>query len=225
MVASMRPVLFLLATALPALAVAQDLENGKDVNGTCAACHGAEGQGGKMGEYPRLAGQRAEYLAQQLRRFKGRKRINIPMFPYTEPRELPEKDIADISAFLSRIELPTKAPEFKESASALEKLRAMEHVLIVPRVEGDVAHGQALYAKRCARCHGERARGRRMFPSLVGQYPAYLERQLANVLKGTRLHVSDDGKDDVLARLSPKDFTDVLAWLTAIQTGEVTAAP
>lgn len=36
-------------------AVAVDLEKGKEINGTCAACHGDQGAGGKKGEYPRLA--------------------------------------------------------------------------------------------------------------------------------------------------------------------------
>ena len=43
-------------------AVAVDLEKGKEINGTCAACHGDQGAGGKKGEYPRIAGQRLAYI-------------------------------------------------------------------------------------------------------------------------------------------------------------------
>ena len=41
-------------------ALAVDLEKGKEINGTCAACHGDQGAGGKKGEYPRIAGQRVK---------------------------------------------------------------------------------------------------------------------------------------------------------------------
>src|SRR6185369_8300737 len=93
-------------------ASAVDLDKGKEINGTCAACHGEFGQGGKKGEYPRLAGQRAKYIELQLRSFRSRTRVNIPMFPYTQERELPDDDIRDIAAYLAGIELPTQMPDF-----------------------------------------------------------------------------------------------------------------
>jgi len=93
---------------LGAPSLAQDLQNGRDVYGPCAACHGASGEGGKGGEYPRLAGQPASYLIDQLKLFQGRKRKNLPMFPYTEPRELSQADMKDVAAYLTVIELPRK---------------------------------------------------------------------------------------------------------------------
>jgi cytochrome c553 len=63
-------------------APAIDLELGEEINETCAGCHGEYGQGSIDGEYPRLAGLTAGYIARQLRNFKQRKRINIPMLPY-----------------------------------------------------------------------------------------------------------------------------------------------
>lgn len=49
---------------------------GKDVP-ACAGCHGVDGQG--RGDAPRLAGQRADYLALQLRAFALSARIADPM--------------------------------------------------------------------------------------------------------------------------------------------------
>ncbi|MGB8545694.1 MAG: cytochrome c, partial [Azonexus sp.] len=91
-------------------AVAVDLEKGKEINGTCAACHGDQGAGGKKGEYPRIAGQRIKYIESQLKNFRSRTRVNIPMFPYTQERELSDQDIQDISAYLAGIELSNKMP-------------------------------------------------------------------------------------------------------------------
>ena len=42
-------------------------ERGKEIYGPCAACHGEFGQGGKKGEYPRIAGQQAKYMESQLK--------------------------------------------------------------------------------------------------------------------------------------------------------------
>ena len=89
----------LLATALllaaAAGAPAQNLERGKEINGVCAGCHGEFGQGGKRGEYPRLAGQRKAHLVDQLLAFRKRTRINLPMFPYTQEREMSNADIEE----------------------------------------------------------------------------------------------------------------------------------
>src|SRR5512144_2141842 len=74
--------------ALPASPL--DVDRAKDIFGPCAGCHGELGAGGKNGEYPRIAGQKPKYLEQQLKSFQQRARVNIPMIPYTEERELSE---------------------------------------------------------------------------------------------------------------------------------------
>jgi hypothetical protein len=44
------------------------------------------------GVYPRLAGLNADYLAEQLEKFKSRERGNIPMIPFANEREFPARD-------------------------------------------------------------------------------------------------------------------------------------
>jgi cytochrome c553 len=206
-----------------ASALAQDAQSGKDVYGPCAACHGKYGEGGKGGEYPRVAGQPAGFVVDQLVLFQTRKRHNLPMFPYTEPRELSAGDMKDVAAFLAGIKLPTRAPSFKDTDDALFRLEAMEKVLVVSRVEGDVQAGATTYKRRCASCHGRQGQGKKSFPALVGQYPDYLQRQLDEYLKGSRPHENEEAGKGVLTKLTPKDLTDVLAWLTSIQDQEVEA--
>jgi cytochrome c553 len=213
-------VLSLLAPLLFALpAAAQDMEKGKDINGTCAACHGQYGAGGKKGEYPRIAGQRAAYLEDQLRSFRSRKRVNIPMFPYTQERELSDEDIKDVSAYLAAIELPTKWPVFKDNDDALTRLTAMEKVMIVPRAEGNVDNGGAIYQKQCASCHGKTGKGRGKFPMLIGQYTNYLMKQMDSYVKGERPHDEDDSRG-ILATLKDSDMQDILAYLTTLQDSQ-----
>jgi cytochrome c553 len=114
----------------------QNLEHGKEINATCAGCHGEFGQGGKRGEYPRIAGQRQAHIIDQLRAFRGRTRLNLPMFPYTQERELSDADIQDVSAYLASVALPTEWPMFKDSDDALTRLTAVDKVMIIPRAPG-----------------------------------------------------------------------------------------
>ena len=197
-------------------AVAVDLEKGKEINGTCAACHGDQGAGGKKGEYPRLAGQRAAYLERQLKSFRARTRINIPMFPYTQERELSDEDIKDVSAYLAGIELSNRMPTYTGKEDALTRLLMAEKVMIIPRAEGDLANGEAIYQKKCAACHGKSCKGRGMFPVLVGQYTNYLKRQADLYIKGDRPH-DEEGVVGVLNTLKEQDIQDILAYLTSIQ--------
>ena len=197
-------------------AVAVDLEKGKEINGTCAACHGDQGAGGKKGEYPRIAGQRVAYIENQLKNFRSRTRVNIPMYPYTQERELSDEDIKDISAYLAGIELSTKMPTFKGTEDALTRLQMVDRVMIIPRAEGNLDRGQAIYQKQCASCHGKTGRGRGMFPMLVGQYTNYLKRQVDLYLKGDRPH-DEEGTVGVLNGLKEQDVQDILAYLTSIQ--------
>ena len=206
-----------LATAAP-LAAAQNLERGKEINATCAGCHGEHGQGGKRGEYPRLAGQRMAHLVEQLEAFRKRTRVNIPMFPYTQERELSDADIEDVAAYLASIELPTQWPQFKPEDSALARLTAMENVMIIPRAPGDVDKGGAVYQKECASCHAPSGMGRSKFPRLVGQYTEYLKRQIDLFVKGDRPHDEVEA-GGILDRLGPQTHQDILAYLTTIQEG------
>jgi cytochrome c553 len=212
----MKQCLLLLLLALCGVACAQNLEKGKEINRTCAGCHGELGQGGSRGEYPRLAGQSAKYLESQLKAFRARTRVNIPMYPYTQERELPDEDIKDVAAYLASIELPTKWPVFKESDDALTRLTLTERVMIIPRVPGKLANGEALYQKQCVTCHGKAGMGRGMFPMLVGQYTSYLKRQMEKYIKGERPH-DEEGVGGLLDKLKEDDLQDIIAFITTLQ--------
>jgi len=207
---------FFAAALVSGAAGAVDLEKGREINGTCAACHGDQAAGGKKGEYPRLAGQRVSYLANQLKNFRSRARINIPMFPYTQERELSDEDIKNVAAYLASIELPARMPTYTGKEDALTKLLMAERVMIIPRAEGNVEHGEAIYQKQCASCHGKTGKGRGMFPMLVGQYTNYLKRQVDLFVGGDRPHDLEE-KGGLLNELKAQDVQDVLAYLTTLQ--------
>ncbi len=198
---------------------AQNLGNGKDIFEICAGCHGKYGQGGKKGEYPRLAGQRAAYVEEQLLAFRSRKRLNIPMLPYTQPRELPDEDVVDVAAYIASLKLPTTLPPLTSGEDIILGRVELGSFLTVDRVAGDVTLGRTLYRGECMNCHAKDGRGRSNFPLLVGQYPIYLKRQIDLYRAGGRPHDENSIGKGVLMPLSESDIRDILAYLTSIQEG------
>ncbi len=194
-----------------------DLEYADEINMTCTPCHGEFGQGKADGTYPRLAGLDAEYIARQLRNFKNRKRINIPMFPYATERELPEEDVQTIALYLSRITLPTKLPPVQDKTSfdALGRLKAGQKMLNIARYPGNIEAGGRLFKRECAGCHGKDGKGdaNRLIPPLTGQHSLYIKRQIARFAKGERQH--DSPKDaDIFRSFGNGEIDDLLAWLS-----------
>lgn len=197
-----------------------DVEKAKEIYGPCAACHGEFGAGGKKGEYPRVAGQHARYLYEQLKNFQTQHRVNIPMIPYTKERELPEEDMRLISDWLATVQLSTKMPEFKGDEDALTRLNMVEKVMIIPRVVGDIQKGGVVYQEKCGSCHGRQGMGRGLFPMLTGQNTNYLKKQIDIYLRGERPHEDEDPQVTVLKEISADDIQNILAYLTTLQPTE-----
>jgi cytochrome c553 len=80
-----------------------DPQNGAKKIATCVACHGKDGNSVDP-QYPRLAGQYADYLAQALHEYKNGKRDNLVMKGFAA--SLSDQDIEDISAYFHT--MPTK---------------------------------------------------------------------------------------------------------------------
>ena len=126
---------------------------GEEINEVCAGCHGEFGEGGGDGEYPRLAGMPRGFLAKQLHLFRDRDRPNMAMVEYVDHRQMPDKDIQDISRFLSEIQLKTKLPPADENApdfDAYARLLESKRLMQIPRAKGEIEKGKKVYKKECA---------------------------------------------------------------------------
>lgn len=75
------------------------VKTGKDKATVCLGCHGLSGEGN--GEFPRLAGQHPDYLAQQLTHFKNGFRQNDAMQAIAG--NLSEEDIKALAAFFGSL--------------------------------------------------------------------------------------------------------------------------
>src|SRR5688572_22481665 len=80
-------------------ALAGNPEAGREKAKTCAACHGPDGNSTNA-DFPKLAGQQADYLIKSLQGYKAGTRKNPIMAPMATP--LSQREIEDLAAFYSR---------------------------------------------------------------------------------------------------------------------------
>lgn len=72
---------------------------GKQKSQVCASCHGADGNSAAA-QFPRLAGQHADYLLKALQDYKTGARKNPIMSGFVA--NLSERDMEDLAAYYSR---------------------------------------------------------------------------------------------------------------------------
>ena len=192
-----------------------DLDLGEEINQVCAGCHGEYGEGGKKGEYPRLAGLPANYIAQQIKLFKDEKRKNMPMRPYANDRELPDEDIPSIAVFLSQIKLSSKMPVFDENTSAYEKLLLAKKVFNIAKVEGDIELGKEMYIDDCLLCHGKEGMGKddSDTPPVAGQYTEYMSKQIKQFATGERWH---EYAEELFSEMEAEEIQAIMAYLSVL---------
>ena len=87
----------LLACSAPVLA--GNAAAGKEKAKACAACHGADGNSASA-DFPRLAGQNADYLVKSLQGYKSGARKNPVMAPMGST--LSQRDMEDLAAYFSQ---------------------------------------------------------------------------------------------------------------------------
>ncbi|MCW9033825.1 MAG: c-type cytochrome [Alphaproteobacteria bacterium] len=185
----------------------------EDINRVCAACHGEFGQGGGGGVYPRLAGLPRKYLVDQMKEFFERKRVNIPMLPFANERELSAEDIFNITTFHSQQKLGTRIPVFPEGTRAIIILNKSKKVVQIPPYPGDIKKGEISYRSDCALCHGKKGQGKKNTPQLVGQFSDYLFTQVEHFKTGARQH---EDAEETFAELEADDIKNILAYLATL---------
>jgi cytochrome c553 len=190
-----------------------DPDNGREIMRTCAACHGEFGEGGGGGVYPRISGMHPDYLADQLRGFKSRTRENIPMYPYANDRELPEKDVLDVSHYLAPIKPPKHPPSDDVKMDAFERLKLARQAVQIPREPGDQAKGKALFEADCMECHARDGQGRVKKPPLAQQHMKYLKAQIVLFLNGQRKH---EDVDELIRPKSDQDWQNIWAHISVL---------
>ena len=165
----------------------------------CTACHG-EGGISRADLYPTLARMEGAVIYKQLDDFRAGKRQSGVMNAIAQALSPPAS--ADVAAyFASRTSglLPIRGEPLQSGHTLREKNTAIRLVFA-----GDPARG----IPPCAACHGP---GGRVIgaPSLQGQQPAYIERQLAAFAQGWRQNDINEQMRTIAAQLTADDMQAV----------------
>jgi len=96
----MKILFYMLFGVSSSLAVAGDIAAGKAKSTTCIACHGSAGISSNP-IWPNLAGQKKQYLVQQIKAFKSGARKNASMAPMVQA--LSDTDIENLAAYYSSL--------------------------------------------------------------------------------------------------------------------------
>lgn len=189
------------ATSVTALAEG-DPARGKELNATCVACHGTDGNSA-AGSFPSIAGQQYKYLLKQLEEIQSGERAAPLMTGILD--NMSAQDLQDLAAFYAE-----QTPKGGAADPALAELG--ETIYLAGIVRKGIA--------ACTACHLPNGRGNNAakFPALAGQWPEYTIAQLKAFRSGAR-HNDGDGKmmRTVAMDLSDEEIEAVASYLYGLQ--------
>jgi cytochrome c553 len=175
----------------------------------CFACHGPNGNS-QNPAFPRLAGQNAVYIAEQLRLFHAGVRKNPVMQPMAAP--LSDQDIDNLAVYFA-----SQTPTGLEADPAYWKAGRAVYL------DGDAKHG----VPACVACHGPLGRGNPAagYPALAAQQSVYVVTQLQAYANGTRYSGTDPASAtpnsaimfDVARHLTPAEMRDVASYVQGLR--------
>jgi cytochrome c553 len=191
----------ILATLYSALSAGGPLSAGEPVPvRNCTWCHGTSGQG--FTTAPRLAGQRHEYIANQLVDFSRHTRDNplSKQYMWSAAANLSPQAARDFAIYFSS--LPAKAANDGDRQLA--------------------ARGKAIYelgiadanVAACIVCHGPNAEGVREIPRLGGLAYSYLKKRLEQWGEG--FHATAEPMPQIASTLSSNEIDALASYLSFI---------
>lgn len=151
----------LILAVLPMARAAGDRPAEQIVRERCQKCHGMEGMSSEP-EFPKLAGQNADYLTRQMANFKTGVRTSTRMKQKVD--DLSGDEMRALALYFSEKVL---APESGGDSGQVELGRRIYY-------SGQFARG----VTACTTCHGPQGRGAIYLPRLAGQHAKYLASQM-----------------------------------------------
>jgi len=166
----------------------------------CSSCHGLEGRSVSP-TFPRLNGQREDYLVEQLTAFREHTRADPHAHTYMwgMAARLTDADIKGLAAYYA-----SRAPAAGSSGNS-----------------ASMAAGKAIFdngieardVPACQVCHGARGEGNEAIPRLAGQHPEYIREQLGNFASNARaneiMHFNSQN-------LTPQEIDELAAYVGSL---------
>lgn len=185
------------------------VQAGTTKSAVCSSCHGPNGNSSNP-EWPRLAGQSAVYIAEQLRMFRAGVRDNPIMKPLAGI--LSDQDISDLAVYYQAQTVAglEADPSFWKAGSELYR-------------RGDKARN----IPACVACHGPVGRGNLAagYPALRAQESVYVVKQLNDYASGARYTGTNVATADpnsvmmltIAKRLTPEDIRNLASYVQGMR--------
>ena len=219
---------------MPGIAqAAGDIEAGQGKSGSCASCHGENGNS-MMPLFPKLAAQNEGYLVQQMQAFKDGSRTDATMGAMVAG--LSDQDIQDIAAYyaaqtVTENPLPQVNPDDlddidddnaltdDEKTAAKKALQDQQDTLMAMGYDvyrnGDLENE----ISACIACHGPNGEGNEpaSFPALKGQHAGYLVKTLTDFKTDVRSNDPDNMMHMIAKKMTEQEITALSYYVSAMK--------
>ena len=180
-----------------------DVEKGKELSASCAACHGDDGISLNP-VWPKLAGQNPKYLASQLHEFKkgpDGNRNNAVMYGIAV--NLSDQDIDDLYEYYSSL----------KSTVGLTKDEYLELGRNIYR-----GGNMEIKMQACISCHGPNGQGNyaAAIPMLSGQHSQYTYQQLKNFQTSMRSNDYNKMMRNIVNRMTDEEMKAVASYIEGL---------
>lgn len=183
---------------------------------TCIACHGRDGRKA-IGDYPDLAGQRADYMIAQVKDIMSGKRTGSPdasdnprskgmrgaLVDPNGNNRITDAEIAQIAKWLSVQEpRPFEPPQ-------------------QPMSEARLKEATRLYGETCEACHGKTGNEpQEGFPAISGMKRAYVLTQMLDIKKKARTNGQSEAMQGILEEMKDEQIELLADYVSQLVRGK-----
>lgn len=192
-----------LAAAFGAISLAPALAaDGKAIYADkgCAACHGEDAKTPLQEGFPKLAGQSADYMLNQMKDIKAGARTNGQSVDSMKPivEDMSEDDMKAVAAYLNSL----KEPAAPAAAAA-----------------GPAHPGKTLFmTKTCVACHGKEGKKPLPgYPAIAGQDKAYILAQTKDIKSGARANGKANAMQPVMHLVNDDEIAQIAEYLSTVK--------
>ncbi len=166
----------------------------------CAACHGEDAKTPLQEGFPKLAGQSAEYMINQIKDIKSGARTNGQSVDSMKPivEDLADADVKAIADYLASL---------KEAPAAAAAPAGAPHP------------GKTLFlTKTCVACHGKEGKKPLPgYPNIAGQDKAYILAQTKDIKSGARTNGKANAMQPVMHLVNDDEIAQIAEYLSTVK--------
>jgi len=206
----------LFITCLSLVSVAQaagNAQSGEQKSAACMACHGQGGITPVLPNAPKLAGQHAAYIAEQLKAFKRSVDNNFAK----ENKGIHRSDptMAAMTLSLTTDSIDDLAIYYASQTGTQEAITEKERDAAQTLYRGG---NQTTGVAACIACHGPKGKGNAAakFPSISGQNVSYVTKALKDFRSNARQSSHNNMMNGVAERMTDKEIDAIAKYVSAL---------